>query len=160
MCQKNQSGSFVVSVSESRSVVSNSLGPHGLYNPWNSPGQNTGVGSSSLLQGIFPTQESNWGLLHYRQILYQLIYQGNPVLWQDIFNVESLDRERQKGGDRNRGGFTRGWERTGKSEQDVGTAKTQFLWILGSKGLNNIFCIFIYFILKIIANFLSFEVQV
>ena len=74
--------------------------------------------------------------------------------------MESLDRERQKGGDRNNGGFTRGWERTGKSEQDVGTAKTQFLWILGSKGLNNIFCIFIYFILKIIANFLSFEVQV
>ena len=31
--------------------------PHGLYIPWNSPGQNTGVGSCSLLQGIFPTQE-------------------------------------------------------------------------------------------------------
>ena len=41
--------------SESHSVVSNSLGPHGLYSPWNSPGQNTGVGSLSLLQGIFPT---------------------------------------------------------------------------------------------------------
>ena len=38
--------------------------------PWNSPGQNT-VGSLSLLQGIFPTQGSNWGLLHCRQILYQ-----------------------------------------------------------------------------------------
>ena len=53
--------------------------------------------------------------------------------------MESLGRERQKGGDRNRGGFTRGWERTGKSEQEIGTAKAQFLWILGSKGLNNIF---------------------
>ena len=42
--------------SESHSVVSNSLQPHGLYTPWNSPGQNTGVGSLSLLQGIFPTQ--------------------------------------------------------------------------------------------------------
>ena len=42
--------------SESHSVVSNSLWPHGLYSPWNSPGQNTGVGSHSLLQGIFPTQ--------------------------------------------------------------------------------------------------------
>ena len=52
--------------------MSNSLQPHGLYNPWNSPGQNTEVGSLSLLQGIFPTQESNQGLLHYRQILYQL----------------------------------------------------------------------------------------
>ena len=49
--------------SESHSVVSSSLRPHGLYNPWNSPGQNTGVGSLSLLQGIFPTQELNQGLL-------------------------------------------------------------------------------------------------
>ena len=40
---------------ESRSVVSDSLRPHGLHSPWNSPGQNTGVGSLSLLQGIFPT---------------------------------------------------------------------------------------------------------
>ena len=39
---------------------------------------NTGVGSLSLLQGTFPTQGSNPGLLHYRQILYQLSYQGNP----------------------------------------------------------------------------------
>ena len=45
--------------SESRSVVSNSLRPHGLYNPWNSPGQSTGVGSLSLLWGIFPTQGLN-----------------------------------------------------------------------------------------------------
>ena len=44
---------------ESHSVVSDSLRPHGLYNPWNSPDQNTGVGSLSLLQGIFPTQELN-----------------------------------------------------------------------------------------------------
>ena len=62
--------------SESHSVVSDSLWPHGLYSPWNSPGQNTGVGSLSFLQGIFPTQESNWGLLHCRWILYQLSCQG------------------------------------------------------------------------------------
>ena len=49
--------------SESCSVMSNSLWPHGLYSPWNSPGQNTGVGSLSLLQGIFPTQGSNWSPL-------------------------------------------------------------------------------------------------
>ena len=42
--------------SKSHSVMSDSLRPHGLYSPWNSPGQNTGVGSLSLLQGIFPTQ--------------------------------------------------------------------------------------------------------
>ena len=54
--------------------------PHGLYSPWNSPGQNTGVGSLSLLQGIFWTQESNRGLLHCRQILYQLSYQGSSTI--------------------------------------------------------------------------------
>ena len=48
---------------ESRSVMSNSLGLYGPYSQWNSPVQNTGVGSYSLLQGIFPTQGSNTGLL-------------------------------------------------------------------------------------------------
>ena len=42
---------------------------HGFYNPWNFPGQNTGVGSLSLLQGTFPTQGSNPGILHRRRIL-------------------------------------------------------------------------------------------
>ena len=51
-----------VSECESRLVVSDSLWPHGLYSPWNSLGQNTGVGSLSLLQGIFPAQGSNPGL--------------------------------------------------------------------------------------------------
>ena len=55
--------------SESGLVVSNLLQSHGLYSPWISPGQNTGVGSLSLLQGIFPIQELNRGLLHCRQIL-------------------------------------------------------------------------------------------
>ena len=40
---------------------------------------NTGAGSLSLLQGIFPTQGLNWGLLHCRQVLYQLSYQGSPT---------------------------------------------------------------------------------
>ena len=44
-----------VSESEVCSVMSDSLLPHGLYSPWNSPGQNTEMGSLSLLQGIFPT---------------------------------------------------------------------------------------------------------
>ena len=64
--------------SESHSVVSDSLWPHGLYSSWNSPGQNTRVGSLSLLQGIFPTQGLNPGLLHCRQILYQLSHKGSP----------------------------------------------------------------------------------
>ena len=64
--------------SENYSVASHCLWPHGLYSPWNSPGQNTGVGSLSLLQGIFPTQGLNPGLLHCRQILYQLRHKGSP----------------------------------------------------------------------------------
>ena len=109
--------------SESRSVMSDSA-THGLYSPWNSLGQNvgmgslfltpgdlpnprikprsptlqadslpseppgtpknTGVGSLSLLQQIFPTQKSNWDLLHCRQILYQLSYRSfNKIIWLD-----------------------------------------------------------------------------
>ena len=95
------------------------LRPHGLYSPWSSPGQNTGVdsrdlpnlgmeprcptlqenslpaepwgkpkntgvGNLFLLQQIFLTQESNWGLLHCRWILHQLNYQGSPL---DIVSI-------------------------------------------------------------------------
>ena len=56
--------------SESHSVV--------LYSPWNSPGQNTGVDSLSLLQGIFPTQGSNPGLPCCRWICYQLNHKRSP----------------------------------------------------------------------------------
>ena len=65
----------------SRSVVSNSLqpfGPSGSAVHGDSPGKNTGVGCHALLQGIFPTQGSNPGLLHYRWILYCLSHQGSP----------------------------------------------------------------------------------
>ena len=64
--------------SVSHSIVSDSLWLHGLYSPWNSPDQNTGVDSLSLLQGIFPTHGSNPGLLHCSQILYQLSHKGSP----------------------------------------------------------------------------------
>ena len=52
--------------------------PTKLLFPWDSPGKYTGVGCHFLLQGIFPTQELNPGLLHCRQILYQLSHKGNP----------------------------------------------------------------------------------
>ena len=52
------------------------LWPHGLYSPWNSPGQNAGVSSLSFLQGIFPTQRSNPGLPNCRWILNQLSHKG------------------------------------------------------------------------------------
>ena len=114
----NRTHNLLRSESANQSVMSNSLWPHGLYSPWNSLGQNTGVSSLSFLQGIFPTQGSNsesptlqadplpaepqgkpkntrvgnlsllqWifptqelnqGLLHCRQIIYQLSYQGSP----------------------------------------------------------------------------------
>ena len=67
--------------SESLSVMSYSSQPHGLYSPWNSPGQNSGVGSLCLLQGIFPTQGLNPGLPHCRQILYQLSHKGSPYIY-------------------------------------------------------------------------------
>ena len=57
----------------SPSLQSDSL----LSEPTGKP-KNTGVGSLSLLQRIFPTQKSNWSLLHCRQILYQLSYPGSP----------------------------------------------------------------------------------
>ena len=75
--------------SESCSLVSDSLQPQGLYSPWSFPGQNTGVGSLSLLQGIFPTQGSNPGLLHCRQILYQLSHQGSPEYADMLHHVGS-----------------------------------------------------------------------
>ena len=65
-----------VKVAQSCPTLCNPVG--GLYSPWNSPGQNTGWGSCFLLQGILPVQGSNPGLLHYRQILYQLSHKGSP----------------------------------------------------------------------------------
>ena len=55
------------------------LWPHELSSLWNSPGQNTGVGSLSLLQQIFPTQGSNPGLPHCRWMLHQLSHQRSPI---------------------------------------------------------------------------------
>ena len=62
--------------------------------PWNSPGQHTGVGSLSLLQGIFLTQESNRGLLYCRWILYQLSYQGSRADWYRWTYLQSRNRDR------------------------------------------------------------------
>ena len=70
--------SFIMKpTSESHSVVSDSLWPQTILS-WNSPGHNTGMGSRSLLQGIFPTQGSNLGLPHCRRILYQLSHKASP----------------------------------------------------------------------------------
>ena len=87
---------------QSRPTLCNPMdcSPPELLCPWNSPGQNTGVGSLSLLQGIFPTQGSNPGLPHCRRILYQLSHKGSPRIleWvtypflQWIFPTQELNR--------------------------------------------------------------------
>ena len=87
---------------ESCSVVSDSLRPHELYSPRNSPGQNTRVGSCSLLQRIFPTQGSNPGLSHCRRILYLLSPQGshqedtmqNFSVWKELGKTDPFSREK------------------------------------------------------------------
>ena len=63
-----------------------------LHNPWISPGQNTGVGSHFLLQGIFPTQGSNPGLPHSRWILYHLSHQKSPraLEWVDLSLLQQI----------------------------------------------------------------------
>ena len=84
--------------SESCSVVSDSLWPHGLYParllcPWNSPGHYPWVGSCSLFHGIFPTQESNPGLPHCRWILSRLSHQGSPHM---LCGVAKKKKKNQK----------------------------------------------------------------
>ena len=74
-------------ISVSRSVVSDALRHYVLYLarllcPWNSPGKNTGVGSCPRLQGIFPSQGSNLGFPHCRQILYCLSHQRSPEVYR------------------------------------------------------------------------------
>ena len=78
---EHQNNTMCVCESHSHFVVSNSLWPHGLQHtrlscPWDSPGKNSGVGSHSILSGIFLIQRSNPGLLHCWQILYRLSHQG------------------------------------------------------------------------------------
>ena len=97
--------------------------------PWNSPGQNTGVGSLSLLQGIFPTQGSKPDLPHGRWIPYQLSRKGSPkgnqswiftgrtdaeaetpILGQLIQRADSLEKTLMLG--KIEGRRRRGWQRT------------------------------------------------
>ena len=81
--------------SVSRSVMSVSLRPCGLQParllcPWSSPGKNTGVGSHSLLQGIFPTQGSNPGLLHWQVGSLPFEPPGKPCGWPPCVPVDAI----------------------------------------------------------------------
>ena len=98
--------------SESRSVISDSLRPHGLCRPWNSPGQNTAVCSFSFLQGIFSTQGSNPGLPHCRWILYQLSHKRSPRILEWVaypFSSRSSRPRSQTGVSCTEGGFFTNW---------------------------------------------------
>ena len=102
--QKEKPQKDGVSVSVSHSVMPDSLQPQGLQPtrllcPWDFPGKNTGVGRHFLLQGIFPIQGSNPGLLHCRQILYWLSYkmvggakshlESNPIPTRDAQRTQT-----------------------------------------------------------------------
>ena len=116
--------------SESCSVVSDSLWSHGLYSPWNSPGQNTGVGSLSLLQGIFSTQGSNPGLLHCRQVLYQLSYKVSPRILEWVtyyFSSRSSWPRNRTGVSCTAGGFFTSWA----MREALGKGKEAHGWGLG-----------------------------
>ena len=80
--------------------MSDSSQLHGLYSLWNSPGQNTGVVSLSLFQGIFPTQGWNTGLPYCRQILYQLSNKWSPRILEwvayPLFSRSSWPRNRTR----------------------------------------------------------------
>ena len=98
--------------SESCSVMSDSLQPYRLHSPWNCPGQNTGVDSCSLLQGIFPTQELNPGLPHCRWILYYLSHKGNPRILEWVaypFSSRSSQCRNRTGVSCIAGGFFTSW---------------------------------------------------
>jgi len=75
--------------------MSNSLPPHGPYSPWSYLGQNTGVGSLSFLQRIFPTQGLNPGLPHCRWILNQLSHKGSPRILEWVAYPFSVGRQNQ-----------------------------------------------------------------
>ena len=122
------------SESESCSVVSESLWPHGLYSPWNSPGQNTGMGS--LLQGIFPTQGLNPGLMHCRWILYQLNHKGSSriVEWVAFpFSRGSSQPRNRTGVSCIAGGFFTNWAVTSTKSQQCAT--TSMCFVHTSSGL-------------------------
>ena len=92
--------------------MSYSLQPHRLHSPWNSPDQNTGVGSLSLLQRIFPTQGWNPSLLHCRRILYPLSHKGSPKILEWVaylFSNRSSQPRNWTGVSCITGGFFTNW---------------------------------------------------
>ena len=100
---------------ESHPVQSDFYQPHGLYGPWNFPGQNTGVGSSSLLQGIFPRDIPNTGIKPVSHILYPLSHQWSPILEWAVYHFSrgSSQPRSATGVARTAGEFFTGWATRG-----------------------------------------------
>ena len=123
-------------VSESHSVVCDSLWPHGLYSPWNFPGQNTGMGSLSLLQGIFPTHRSKPGLPHCRRILYQLSHMESPRILELVaypFSSGSTQSRNWTGVFCIAGGFFTSWvTRKAHDAKYSGTKKKFFFCLIAA----------------------------
>ena len=112
--------------------MTKSLWPHGLYSPWDSLDQNTGMGSLSLLQGIFPTQGSNPGLPYYRQILYQLSHKGSPRILEWVaypFSSGSSPPRNQTQVSWIAGGFFTHWAiREAQWQSGVGVTVHSMVW--------------------------------
>ena len=124
---------------ESCSVMSDSLWPRGLYSPWNSPGQNTGVGSLSLLRGIFPTQGLNPGLPHYKQILYQLSHKRSPrILVAYPFSRRSSQPRNRTGVSCITGGFFTNWAIREATEESLIQTSYSEVMLLFKKNLFSI----------------------
>ena len=116
-------------VLESRSVVFHCLWLHGLCGPWNSSGQNTGVGRFSLLWEIFPTHGSNPSLPPCRWILYQLNHKGSPRILEWVVYSFSSGSSRPKNQTRVSciaGGFFTNW-----AIRDAPISSHSILYLLG-----------------------------
>ena len=102
--------------------MSDSLWSHGLYSPWSSPGQSTGVSCLSILQGIFATQGWNAGIPHYRQIFYQPSQKGSPRILEWVaypFSRGSSWPRNQTGVSCNAGGFFTNWVMSEAQEMET-----------------------------------------
>ena len=122
----------VQAVLENRSVVSYSLWLHGLCGPWNSSGQNTRMGSLSLLWEIFPTHGSNPGFPHCRWILYHLNHKGSPRILEWViypFSSGSSQAKNQTRVSCIAGGFFTNW-----AIRDAPISSHRILYLLRCRG--------------------------
>ena len=138
--------------------MSDSLRPHELYSSWNSLGQNTGVGSVSLLQGIFPTQGLNPGLPHCIWILYQLTHKGSPRIlkWVSLWKFQPRNSTRVSS---MVGGFFTNWAIREALTKDKPTLyRSRCIWYMCKwKSLVWILSFFIFF--KKCPNFFKYDVS-